>query len=272
MTGTTGIWVSAVNTDSPAGELAPAGPGQYHREDRRPVDRRRRDDEGLLRHPPSATKTYYSPRRSWAMPMTPACAASSTATSCEVIESLGTVIEEETGPLEDTGEEYSEFVQISDDSGTITVEVPVEWGDVNGEPVTLDDGTELQNVSAAPSLADFFQTWTSPGLSLTVTTSDTSFDDLLTGLCPALVTSARTPVVRTTTTASTWVGCSTTRTAAGSARPRSASPPRPPKVGSSCWRSSSWASEADVAVLDHIVQTFIVTLTEDDAAGTVQVT
>src|SRR3546814_15670059 len=72
------------------------------------------------------------------------------------------VIEEETGPLDDTGEEYADYVQITDDSGSISVEVPSEWADVDGTPITLDDGTELQNVSAAPDLAAFFGAWTSP--------------------------------------------------------------------------------------------------------------
>jgi serine protease Do len=82
---------------------------------------------------------------------------------------ISTDAEEETGTLpEDT--EYSDYVAVSDDSGTITVEVPVDWADVDGRPYVLDDGTELSNVQAAPDLEAFLTRWDVPGLSLTAAT------------------------------------------------------------------------------------------------------
>jgi len=52
---------------------------------------------------------------------------------------------------------YSDYVTVSDDSGTIVVDVPVEWSEVDGSPLPVDDGTvyglELDWISATPDLA-----------------------------------------------------------------------------------------------------------------------
>jgi serine protease Do len=82
---------------------------------------------------------------------------------------ISTEAEEETGTLPESSE-YSGYTSVSDDSGTITVDVPVEWADVDGTPIVLDDGTELSNVQAAPDLEGFRTRWDVPGLSLTAAT------------------------------------------------------------------------------------------------------
>src|SRR5690606_35471160 len=75
-------------------------------------------------------------------------------------ESLGLAVQEETGDsLQNTGEVYTEYVSISDDTGTISVEVPTSWGQVDGSSVTFDDGSSLPRVVAAPDLPAFMGAW-----------------------------------------------------------------------------------------------------------------
>lgn len=59
---------------------------------------------------------------------------------------------------------YTSYATISDDSGTLFVEVPTTWADVDGSPWIIE-GTRLgAQVSAAPSLNEFNTTWTTPGI------------------------------------------------------------------------------------------------------------
>ncbi len=60
--------------------------------------------------------------------------------------------------------QYADFVEITDDSGAITVTVPAEWSDVLGAQWDLDGTLVGPAVSAAPSLDEFFNTWGTPGV------------------------------------------------------------------------------------------------------------
>lgn len=79
-------------------------------------------------------------------------------------------------PDEPTLGVYDEYVAISDDSGILTVSVPAAWSDVEGgawvdNPFGLDagpDGIGVQ-VTAAPSIADWNSTWTTPGVTFGAT-------------------------------------------------------------------------------------------------------
>jgi serine protease Do len=62
---------------------------------------------------------------------------------------------------------YTEYVTITDDSGSITTEVPVEWADVDGSP-NPDIGPSLH---AAPNLEEFFTTFSTPGVAIDATSS-----------------------------------------------------------------------------------------------------
>jgi serine protease Do len=62
---------------------------------------------------------------------------------------------------------YSEFVTVSDDSGSITASVPAEWSDVNGAP-NPDFGPSL---FAAPDLESFLGTYNTPGVIIEATAS-----------------------------------------------------------------------------------------------------
>lgn len=79
-----------------------------------------------------------------------------------------------------SGTAYRDFVQVQDDSGTVVVEVPVEWADVDGSPFVLDDGTGIAMVSASPDLAAMYSGYDVPGVEVSAT--DTSVVDVPTAM------------------------------------------------------------------------------------------
>lgn len=60
------------------------------------------------------------------------------------------------GPLE-----YTDFQVLFDDTGELSIDTPVEWGDVRTAPG--DDGCPPE-ITSAVSIADFESDWTSPGV------------------------------------------------------------------------------------------------------------
>jgi Protein of unknown function (DUF2510) len=86
---------------------------------------------------------------------------------------------------------YSDYTSVTDDSGTIVVDVPVEWTDVDGSPLVLDDGTEIPDVAASSDLGAFVDTYSAPGVEVSAT--DMSIVDVPTAmaeLAPSECTSA----------------------------------------------------------------------------------
>ncbi len=74
---------------------------------------------------------------------------------------LGSAVGGEVGSTNGT---YSSYEWVSDDFGTITVEIPSDWADVDGSP-WVDDGEVIgAGISAAASLDDFFSYWDEPGI------------------------------------------------------------------------------------------------------------
>ena len=59
---------------------------------------------------------------------------------------------------------YSGYTTVTDDSGLLTVDIPVEWSDIDGSAWTLDGDVVGVSVSAAPDLDGFNNTWTTPGI------------------------------------------------------------------------------------------------------------
>ena len=59
---------------------------------------------------------------------------------------------------------YAEYVVISDDTGAISVEVPVEWSDVDGQPFEDEQGRSIVDVRAASDLSLFHDSWSTPGM------------------------------------------------------------------------------------------------------------
>lgn len=87
--------------------------------------------------------------------------------------------------VEDAGTAYS-YEVVVDDTGTITVSVPVEWFDRTTSPTALDDGTQAPSIQAAPSIADYTNTFTSPGMAFVYLAglggqNDSLIDSLLDG-------------------------------------------------------------------------------------------
>jgi serine protease Do len=71
----------------------------------------------------------------------------------EVAQSLGSQLEEEE-PAADEGEptSYPDYTFVEDDSGALSVEVPTDWADVDGTPLSLPDGTTAAQVTATGDL------------------------------------------------------------------------------------------------------------------------
>ncbi len=59
---------------------------------------------------------------------------------------------------------YSEYTTVNDDSGSLVLEVPVAWGDINGSAWTIDEEEVGFGLSAAPDLSGYYETWTTPGV------------------------------------------------------------------------------------------------------------
>lgn len=85
--------------------------------------------------------------------------------SALVASSFAEDIEAETGS-QGGAATYSDYAYVSDDSGQITVEVPVEWADVDGTASSLEDGSTLPALRAAPDLAAFNADFSSAGMLL----------------------------------------------------------------------------------------------------------
>ncbi|MEE8601748.1 hypothetical protein [Euzebya tangerina] len=77
--------------------------------------------------------------------------------------------EEDVAEAMDVGGEtsYDSYTVITDDAGTIEVEVPTEWDEVDGRPFTDDAGRQLFDVRTAPDLEGFLTTWEIPGIIIT---------------------------------------------------------------------------------------------------------
>lgn len=58
---------------------------------------------------------------------------------------------------------YDTYVTVIDDTGRISVDVPTDWVDVDGTPVTVS-GTTVADIRASSDLAAFASTWTTPGV------------------------------------------------------------------------------------------------------------
>ena len=59
---------------------------------------------------------------------------------------------------------YSSYVQVTDDSGALTMAIPAEWNDATGEAWVVDDQVVGGTISAAGNLQAFYETWSEPGV------------------------------------------------------------------------------------------------------------
>jgi serine protease Do len=163
--GVTGIWVSSVDTNSPAGELGLQGGDIIEKIEGLSLgtDGTKKDYCDILSSREPTDKLAVQVLR---FEEDIRLKGEFNGDELTESESLGTIVEEETGGSLSGGTEYTEYTEVTDDSGAISVQVPTSWAQVDGTPITLDDGTTIANISAAPDLQAFYSNWTSPGLSL----------------------------------------------------------------------------------------------------------
>ncbi|HEC08864.1 MAG TPA: PDZ domain-containing protein, partial [Acidimicrobiales bacterium] len=70
-----------------------------------------------------------------------------------------------TAPTTDAGTGYTDYVTITDDTGRLTIDVPVEWEAVTTVPATDVEGNFVAPyIAAAPDLEDLFGTYDTPGV------------------------------------------------------------------------------------------------------------
>ena len=84
--------------------------------------------------------------------------------------------------MEETAATYEEYTVITDDTGAMQVEIPIEWSDVDGAPYTDDEGRGITDVRAASDLSDFQETWNTPGMIFSASSdwaASTSEEELL---------------------------------------------------------------------------------------------
>lgn len=67
-------------------------------------------------------------------------------------------------PANCTASENLGYISCVDDTGSIVVDVPDYWTDVNGGQWTLDGNVIGVAISAAPSLSDFYNYWDAEGM------------------------------------------------------------------------------------------------------------
>jgi len=80
------------------------------------------------------------------------------------LETAGVFGQQLAGDVSDTGSDYSEYTQVTDDYGAIVVEVPSGWTDIDGS-AWIDDGDVIgASIWAAPDLDGFINTWGTPGV------------------------------------------------------------------------------------------------------------
>jgi serine protease Do len=75
---------------------------------------------------------------------------------------------------------YDEYVELSDDTGTLILEVPVSWSaDFDGSPIYDDDGSILAaSIQASVNLEEFWSTYSTPGVVFYASDSEGQASDM----------------------------------------------------------------------------------------------
>lgn len=91
-------------------------------------------------------------------------------------ESLAGEVEDQTQGALPQGSAYSEYALVTDNSEQLQVEVPAEWSDVDGKPLTLDDGTRIgPQIVASTDLATYRASYDVPGVEFAAAGSEQGF-------------------------------------------------------------------------------------------------
>lgn len=89
----------------------------------------------------------------------------------------------ETGtPVEPVESGTSDFAPVLDDLGVLTVTVPADWREVDGEPFTTANGQQWASIVVAPDVEGFLESWSVPGLEIAATAIEGPTNDQLLGL------------------------------------------------------------------------------------------
>jgi serine protease Do len=75
--------------------------------------------------------------------------------------------------------EYSDYLEVTDDSGQILVEVPSSWSDIDTASFDAGDGGPVPYIAASPSLDRYQTTYTTPGLEFALFGPVDDLDDAL---------------------------------------------------------------------------------------------
>jgi serine protease Do len=82
------------------------------------------------------------------------------------------------------GQAYTSYRTVTDDTGTLTVDVPTAWSDTVTAPAQTDIGT-IPYISASTSVADFDASYTVPGMAFLAAPMDMSAADGLAQFAPS---------------------------------------------------------------------------------------
>ncbi len=180
----------------------------------------------------------------------------------EVAQSLGDQIEGE-GSVPDPGgpTSYPDYTYVNDDSGTLSVEVPTDWSDVDGAPITLDDGTTVNQVTATPDVATFQSSFSISGMQMVVFQGSDDADTTLDSLTDSIgATSACTSSGRDDYDDGAYQGrIETSEQCEGGDAVFVAIAASPPGGEFTIFVSVQILNQADYEALDHVIQSFVVT-------------
>jgi hypothetical protein len=97
----------------------------------------------------------------------------------DAIGDFGDSVEDELGDVPTDEPTYTQFVEVSDDSGFLTVSVPAEWSDVDGRP-----GLFGPNILASTSVDQWLNSYDVPGIWFEATDIQTgqTNDEILTAI------------------------------------------------------------------------------------------
>ena len=255
--GIQGIWVSSVDTDSPAGAVGVQGGDIIERVEGLSVGA-----DGTLEAYCDIIRSHNPTERMSVQVLrfdeNARLEGEFNGDELAAMESLAGQVVEQTGELATEGTEYTDFVRVEDDTGTVAVEVPATWSDVDGTPRDGADGTPIPSIAASPDLASFYGTWDTPGVEVLATASSPGddlgalLDDLGSGA--ECVDAGREPYED-----DLYSGLSQYYSDCGDTGAALAAIVAQPPDGSFIVAVIvQMTSEADLAVLDQVVRTFIV--------------
>lgn len=173
----TGIWVSSVQSGSPA-DVVGVEPGDIitRLEDLQlSTDGTMRDYCDILRtHAAGSVMSIEVLRYATGQVLE---GRLNTGTKLEQSFSFATALESDLGGSAPSAPGYSGFHKVTDNSGVLIIEVPVEWSDVDGTP-WFDDEPFAPSITAARDVDSYWNDWKEPGVFFGVSEELTQVTDI----------------------------------------------------------------------------------------------